>query len=116
MRLKLTPETQPRVRKIAWITSANILRPYVASPLSQHCWGRGVFLLFGLVLAWPSAADTTAGALRVPLVDGLGEPAARAADGHVRLGQVVGGGVRDAQAFRDLFDAEVFSRHRPSCP
>ena len=49
------------------------------SPLSQRLrWGRGVFLLFG-VFAWPSSADTAAGALRVPLVDGLWQPAARAA-------------------------------------
>nr|DAJ84302.1 MAG TPA: hypothetical protein [Caudoviricetes sp.] len=48
-------------------------------PLSQRLrWGRGVFLLFG-VFAWPSSADTAAGALRVPLVDGLWQPAARAA-------------------------------------
>lgn len=73
--------------------------------------------LFVILLAWPAAADASAGTLRVPPVDGFGEPAACAADAHVRLRQVVDGGVRDAESFGDLFDAEVFSRHRrPFCP
>ena len=37
-----------------------------------------------------TAADSASGALRVPLVDGAGEPAARASDGGVRLGELVG--------------------------
>lgn len=75
----------------------------------------GLFVL--LVFAWPAAADTSAGTSRVPPVDGFGEPAAGAADANVRLRQVVDGGVRDAESFGHLFDAEVFSRHRrPFCP
>nr|DAI98956.1 MAG TPA: hypothetical protein [Caudoviricetes sp.] len=70
-----------------------------------------------LVLAWSTAADATTRTPRVPLVDGLRQPAARAADPHVGLRQVVDGGVRDAESFGHLFDAEVFSRHRrPFCP
>lgn len=70
-------------------------------------------MLFGLVFAWASAADAAAGALRVPLVDGLGEPAARASDGGVRLGELVGadGGGADAEALGHVGDAQVFDGH-----
>lgn len=69
-------------------------------------------MLFG-VFARTSAADASAGALSVPLVDGLGEPAARASDGGVRLGELVGadGGGADAEALGHVGDAQVFDGH-----
>ena len=72
-----------------------------------------------LVLAWSAAADATTGTPRVPLVDGLRQPSAGAADAHVRLRQlqIEQSSRSDAEAFCDLFDAEVLSRHRhPSFP
>ena len=64
-------------------------------------------MLFGLVFAWPASADAAAGALRVPLVDGLGEPSARAADRGIRLGELVGAdcGRADAEPFGHVGDA-----------
>ena len=81
------------------------------APLSALL-GEGLFVLFG-VFAWPSSADTAAGALCVPLVDGVGEPAARAADGGVRLGELVGadGGGADAETSGHVGDAQVFDGH-----
>lgn len=74
--------------------------------------GRGVFLLFG-VFARTSAADASARAAGVPLVDGLWQPAARASDGGVRLGELVGadGGCADAEALGHVGDAQVFDGH-----
>lgn len=72
--------------------------------------------LFVTLLAWSAAADASAGTLSVPPVDGLGQPAAGAADAHVGFWEIVDGGVRDAKSFGDLFNAEVFSRHRFSIP
>nr|DAG80161.1 MAG TPA: hypothetical protein [Caudoviricetes sp.] len=65
------------------------------------------------MLARPAAADSASGALRVPLVDGAGEPAARASDGGVRLGELVGadGGGADAEALGHVGDAQVFDGH-----
>lgn len=75
-------------------------------------------MLFGFVLAWPSAADASAGAIDVPPVDGLREPAARAADRGVGLGELVGGeGARlDAESLGNLSEAHVFDCHRPLHP
>nr|DAZ16584.1 MAG TPA: hypothetical protein [Caudoviricetes sp.] len=82
------------------------MHPYETSPLSQHCWGRGVFLLFG-VFARPPSADPAPGPCGVPRVDGLRQPAACAADHRVRLGQLVPGqrAGRDAQSGCDLGEA-----------
>ena len=88
-------------------TSCVQVRPSLSTML-----GEGLFLLFG-VFARPATADSTAGALRVPPVDGLGEPAARAADRGVRLGELVGAdcGRADAEAFGHVGDAQVFDGH-----
>ena len=74
--------------------------------------GEGPFLLFG-VFAWPAATDSATGTVGVPLVDGVGEPAARASDGGVRLGELVGadGGGADAEALGHVGDAQVFDGH-----
>lgn len=74
--------------------------------------GEGLFLLFG-VFARTSAADAATGTAGVPSVDGVGEPAARASDGGVRLGELVGadGGCADAEALGHVGDAQVFDGH-----
>nr|DAY94930.1 MAG TPA: hypothetical protein [Caudoviricetes sp.]DAZ29644.1 MAG TPA: hypothetical protein [Caudoviricetes sp.] len=85
-------------------------------PLSQPRLGEGLFLLFGLVLAWASSADAATGTTGVPSVDGVGEPSASAADRGVRLGELVGAdcGRADAEPFGHVGDAQVFGGHSPS--
>lgn len=70
-------------------------------------------LLFVLVFAWPAAADASAGAAGVPPVDGLWQPAARAADRGVWFGELVGGeGARlDAEASGHFGKAQIFNGH-----
>ena len=83
-------------------------------PSLSNCAGGGAFsCLFGLVFAWPSSADTAARTVGVPLVDGFWQPAARASDGGVRLGELVGadGGGADAEALGHVGDAQVFDGH-----
>ena len=65
-------------------------------------------MLFG-VFAWPSSADTAAGALCVPLVDGVLAPASGLADDHVRLGQPVACqcAFGDSEAFGHLGHAQI---------
>nr|DAJ99512.1 MAG TPA: hypothetical protein [Caudoviricetes sp.]DAL67943.1 MAG TPA: hypothetical protein [Caudoviricetes sp.] len=72
-----------------------------------------VFAYLCFVLAWPSSADTTSRTLGVPFIDGLRQPAPSAAYGRVGFGEfeVEQAAAGDAEAFGDLFDAEVFSRH-----
>ena len=71
--------------------------------------------LFGL-LAWPSASDASAGTLRVPPVDGLRHPAARATDYGIRLRQCIRCGVLHAQTFADLLEAEICDGHSARQP
>ncbi len=84
----------------------------IVAVVDEYDNGDVAFLLFGL-LAWPASSDASAGAAGVPSVDGLGEPAARASDGGVRLGELVGadGGGADAEAIGHVGDAQVFDGH-----
>nr|DAO08174.1 MAG TPA: hypothetical protein [Caudoviricetes sp.] len=78
-----------------------------------------VFAYLCFVLAWPASPDAAAGPVGVPFIDGFGKPAARAANHCVGFGEfeVEQAAAGDAEAFGDLLDAEVFSRHcRPFCP
>ncbi len=87
------------------------------APLSALL-GEGLFLLFGLVLAWASSADAATGTTGVPSVDGVGEPSASAADDRVGLWELVGseGAGLDAELVGDLCEAHVFDCHRPLHP
>ena len=73
-------------------------------------------VLFGLVPTWPASTGAPAGTLGVPLVDGLGEPAARASDVGVRLGELVGGegAGLDFEPVGDFGEAQVSLTHRGS--
>ena len=74
--------------------------------------GEGPFLLFGM-FAWPAATDSATGTVGVPLVDGVGEPAARAADAGVGFGELVGGegAGLDSEAFGDFGETQVCDGH-----